>query len=60
MVHYFKKDRTKGCPSFMPPEMWDGFKAHWDSDAFKKKSAIASKNRLSEPDGPGTGIVKHR
>ncbi|KAH6774273.1 hypothetical protein C2S51_012677 [Perilla frutescens var. frutescens] len=60
MVHYFKKDRTKGCPPFMPPEMWDGFKVHWDSDAFKKKSAIASKNRLSEPDGPGTDIVKHR
>ncbi|KAH6788427.1 hypothetical protein C2S51_003433 [Perilla frutescens var. frutescens] len=60
MVRGFKRNRTKGYPPFMPPEMWEGFKAHWDSDAFKKKSEISSKNSLSEPDGPGTSIVKHR
>ncbi|KAH6808292.1 hypothetical protein C2S51_029400 [Perilla frutescens var. frutescens] len=60
MVYGFKRNKIKGCPPYVPPEMWEGFKAHWDSDAFKKKSEVLSKNCLSEPDGPGTGIVKHR
>ncbi|KAH6821807.1 hypothetical protein C2S53_003261 [Perilla frutescens var. hirtella] len=60
IVYGFKRNRTKGCPPYVPHEMWECFKAYWGTDAFKKKSEVSSKNHLSEPDGPGTGIVKHR
>ncbi|KAH6793658.1 hypothetical protein C2S52_004135 [Perilla frutescens var. hirtella] len=38
MVYSFKKNKTKGYSTFMPPQMWEGFKQHWDSEAFKAKS----------------------
>ncbi|KAH6767061.1 hypothetical protein C2S52_018044 [Perilla frutescens var. hirtella] len=57
MVYFFKKNRIKGCTAFMPPQIWKGFKQHWDSEAFKMKSTAASQNRLTEPDGPDIGIA---
>ncbi|KAH6838148.1 hypothetical protein C2S53_001239 [Perilla frutescens var. hirtella] len=57
MVYGFKKNRTKGCHALMSAEMWEGFKEHWDSEAYKANSTVTSKNHLTEPDGLGTGIA---
>ncbi len=40
--------------------MWMGWLAYWSRDDVVAKSQSARRNRLSEPQGPGTGPIKHR
>ncbi|KAH6835495.1 hypothetical protein C2S53_003203 [Perilla frutescens var. hirtella] len=60
MVHTFKKHRREGRHVCISQDAWDSWPAYWDSPEVAKKAGISSKNRMSEPDGPGTGIVKHK
>ncbi|KAL3656079.1 hypothetical protein CASFOL_000475 [Castilleja foliolosa] len=39
---------------------WSKWLVEWEKPEQKEKSEKARKNRLSEPGGPGTGLVKHR
>ncbi|XP_059288090.1 uncharacterized protein LOC132041394 isoform X2 [Lycium ferocissimum] len=43
----------------IPASIWDSWKPHWETDAFKAKSAQCSKNRLSEKGGEGSGPSRH-
>ncbi|XP_050208240.1 uncharacterized protein LOC126657575 [Mercurialis annua] len=51
--------KKKQIPQGVKDDIWDTWLARWESDDWKKKSKKASKNRLSEPGGIGTGIAKH-
>ena len=61
-ISYLKKIYTDGKsrPTYVPPEMWSGLINHWKDPKVIEKSEAAKKARMSEPDGPGTGIRKQR
>ncbi|KAL6524088.1 hypothetical protein OROMI_031183 [Orobanche minor] len=40
--------------------MWMGLCHYWDSPEAQRRSEAARASRISEPDGPGSGISKHR
>ncbi|XP_057777177.1 uncharacterized protein LOC130995781 [Salvia miltiorrhiza] len=44
----------------MRQNVWEKWLEYWNKDEVKAKAAKAQKNRMSEPDGPGTGISIHR
>ncbi|KAH6825089.1 hypothetical protein C2S53_019714 [Perilla frutescens var. hirtella] len=46
--------------NFIPANVWPAWIEYLNTDEVKYKSHVAKKNKLSEPDGPGTGISKHR
>ena len=50
----------KSRPIYVPQEMWTGSIDHWKDENDIKKSEAAKKARMSEPDGPDTGISKQR
>ncbi|KAH6757475.1 hypothetical protein C2S52_023419 [Perilla frutescens var. hirtella] len=60
MVHKFKVISNGKRLDFIPANVWPAWIEYWNTDEVKCKSHVAKKNRLSEPDGPGTGISKHR
>ncbi|KAH6775583.1 hypothetical protein C2S52_013144 [Perilla frutescens var. hirtella] len=60
MVHTFKKHMREGRHVCISQDAWESWPVYWDSLEVAKKAEISSKNRISEPDGPGTGIVKHK
>ncbi|KAH6825296.1 hypothetical protein C2S53_007020 [Perilla frutescens var. hirtella] len=47
-------------PDFIHASVWPAWIQYWNTDEFKEKSHKVKKNRVSEPDGPGTGISKHK
>ncbi|XP_050231670.2 uncharacterized protein LOC126680571 [Mercurialis annua] len=51
--------RKKSIPEGVKEEIWNSWLKKWESEDWKKKSEQASKNRNSEPCGPGTGVAKH-
>ncbi|KAH6805024.1 hypothetical protein C2S51_029855 [Perilla frutescens var. frutescens] len=65
-VRYFgwlndmKKKRNNGKPLWINLETWNGLCSYWDTPEVIDRSTKARQNRMSEPDGPGTGISKHR
>ncbi|KAH6781995.1 hypothetical protein C2S52_001195 [Perilla frutescens var. hirtella] len=60
MVYTFKKQRREDRLVCISHDAWESWLAYWDSPEVTKKVEISSKNRMSKPDGPGTGIVKHK
>jgi Plant transposase (Ptta/En/Spm family) len=50
----------KKIPSCVGVENWNAWNAHYESPEQKAKSDKARANRMSEPGGLGTGMVKHR
>ncbi|KAG6428144.1 hypothetical protein SASPL_112393 [Salvia splendens] len=50
----------KSRPTYVPPEMWSGLIDHWKDPKVIEKFEASKKPRMSEPDGPGTGIRKQR
>ncbi|XP_073137087.1 uncharacterized protein [Henckelia pumila] len=40
-------------------QVWNNWKEIWRSSEWQNKSDKAKKNRNTEPEGPGTGVVKH-
>ncbi|XP_057797434.1 uncharacterized protein LOC131013385 [Salvia miltiorrhiza] len=55
-----KDDPNKGRPPFIHEREWPDWLSYWRSEAVVKKSETAKKCRMSEPEGPGTGQVKHK
>ncbi|KAH6777723.1 hypothetical protein C2S51_009035 [Perilla frutescens var. frutescens] len=55
-----KKKRNNGKPPWINLETWNGLCSYWDTPEVIDRSTKARQNRMSEPDGPGTGISKHR
>ncbi|KAL6526244.1 hypothetical protein OROMI_029884 [Orobanche minor] len=58
-----KRFSTKGDlgrPDYCSDEMWTGLCDYWDSPEAHRRSEVARANRMSEPDGPGSVISKHR
>ncbi|XP_057807837.1 uncharacterized protein LOC131022398 [Salvia miltiorrhiza] len=51
--------REMDRPVWMSAEFWTGLKAYWSQEAVQAISERARANRMSEPDGPGTGISRH-
>ncbi|XP_057793080.1 uncharacterized protein LOC131009685 [Salvia miltiorrhiza] len=51
--------REMDRPVWMSAEFWTGLKAYWSQEAVQAVSERARANRMSEPDGPGTGISRH-
>nr|XP_033515775.1 uncharacterized protein LOC104110872 isoform X1 [Nicotiana tomentosiformis] len=43
----------------IPVYIWESWKPHWETEAFKAKSAQCSRNRLSEKCGEGSGPSRH-
>lgn len=60
LIYKMKKDSLTKKPPYVSQEVWSRWLAVWDSDPVKEKAEKAKKNRLAEPNGPGTSIVKHR
>ncbi|XP_052170420.1 uncharacterized protein LOC127786798 [Diospyros lotus] len=55
-----RKWHANGKPIFVPDDVWDRWMQKWEQDeAFKKRSAQASLNRLSETGGLGAGPSRH-
>ncbi|KAK6784232.1 hypothetical protein RDI58_017686 [Solanum bulbocastanum] len=48
--------RTKKIPKWIAQVHWDGLMQYWNSDGFKKISAINSKNRMSSNNGEGPSL----
>lgn len=59
LIYLIKKDRLKKRPVYIREDVWPQWLATWDSEPVRTKAEKARQNRMSEPDGPGTGIVKH-
>ncbi|KAL6550610.1 hypothetical protein OROMI_021098 [Orobanche minor] len=62
-IHDMKVLRTAGDlgrPDYCSEEMWTGLCQYWDSPEAQRRSEAARASRMSEPDGPGSGISKHR
>ena len=53
------KNNNVGRPSYVPEEMWNGLVEHWNKPTVKAKSEAARRARFAEPNGPGTGYVRH-
>ncbi|XP_057779778.1 uncharacterized protein LOC130998375 [Salvia miltiorrhiza] len=53
------KGREMDRPLWMSAEFWTGLQAYWSQEAVQAVSQRARANRMSEPDGPGTGISRH-
>ncbi|XP_057803034.1 uncharacterized protein LOC131018327 [Salvia miltiorrhiza] len=51
--------REMDRPLWMSAELWTGLQAYWSQEAVQAVSQRARANRMSEPDGPGTGISRH-
>ncbi|KAH6764007.1 hypothetical protein C2S51_015256 [Perilla frutescens var. frutescens] len=60
VIHKIKVNSARKRPDFIPASVWPAWIQYWNTDEFKEKSHKVKKNRLSEPDGPGTGISKHK
>ncbi|KAL6548833.1 hypothetical protein OROHE_008678 [Orobanche hederae] len=52
-------DADRVQPGAIGDESWALFKAYWDKQDTKDNAAKMAQNRLSEPEGVGTGISKH-
>jgi len=48
--------RKKKIPKWIAQVHWDGLMQYWNSDGFKKISAINSKNRMSSNNGEGPSL----
>ncbi|XP_057804443.1 uncharacterized protein LOC131019849 isoform X1 [Salvia miltiorrhiza] len=64
-VHNMKLKRDDaveggGMPGYIDEDAWKDLCEYWDTESVKAKSEKARQCKLSEPDGPGTGIVKHK
>ncbi|KAL6580091.1 hypothetical protein OROMI_008115 [Orobanche minor] len=62
-IHDMKVLRTAGDlgrPDYCSEEMWTGLCQYWDSPEAQRRSEAARASRMSEPDGPCSGISKHR
>lgn len=44
---------------YISKEIEDAWRVYWRKPEVKAKAKQASKNRRSEPEGPGTGMVIH-
>lgn len=58
-VYKWKLNRLRGKPNGINQEDWADWLAYWDRKDVKDKSEKARSNRLTEVDGPGSGISKH-
>nr|XP_016448731.1 PREDICTED: uncharacterized protein LOC107773825 isoform X2 [Nicotiana tabacum]XP_016448732.1 PREDICTED: uncharacterized protein LOC107773825 isoform X2 [Nicotiana tabacum]XP_016448733.1 PREDICTED: uncharacterized protein LOC107773825 isoform X2 [Nicotiana tabacum] len=43
----------------IPVSIWDSWKPHWETEAFKAMSAQCSRNRLTEKGGEGSSPSRH-
>ncbi|KAL6558055.1 hypothetical protein OROMI_018405 [Orobanche minor] len=62
-IHDMKVMRTAddlGRPDYCSEEMWTSLCDYWDSPEAQRGSEAGRVNRMSEPDGPSSGINKHR
>ncbi|KAL6526155.1 hypothetical protein OROMI_029795 [Orobanche minor] len=59
MLCNMKKNKDRVQPGAIGDESWVLFKAYWDKQDTKDNAAKMARNRLSEPEGVGTGISKH-
>ncbi|KAL6572933.1 hypothetical protein OROHE_002409 [Orobanche hederae] len=59
MLCNMKKNKDRVQPGAIGDESWALFKAYWDKQDTKDNAAKMAQNRLSEPEGVGTGISKH-
>ncbi|KAL6579029.1 hypothetical protein OROMI_009245 [Orobanche minor] len=59
MLCNMKKNKDRMQPGAIGDESWALFKAYWDKQDTKDNAAKMAQNRLSEPEGAGTGIYKH-
>ncbi|KAL6575802.1 hypothetical protein OROHE_000783 [Orobanche hederae] len=59
MLCNMKKNKDRVQPGAIGDESWALFKAYWDKQDTKDNAAKMAQNRLSEPEGAGTGISKH-
>lgn len=48
--------KTRKIPKWISQSHWDGLMQHWNSDDFKRISAINSKNRMSCNNGEGPSL----
>ena len=53
------KYKEGGKPFCVPDSVWNKWQEYWNSPEFKIKSQQASKNRMTEKAGEGSGISKH-
>ncbi|KAH6756281.1 hypothetical protein C2S53_003701 [Perilla frutescens var. hirtella] len=59
-LHKFKEKSARKRPPCIPESAWPARLEYWNKDEVKRKALQAKKNRMSEPDGPGTGTSKHK
>lgn len=50
----------EGPPKSVGVEVWTSWEAYWDTEKAQSLARQARQNRLSEPDGEGTGQIRHR
>ncbi|XP_057790487.1 uncharacterized protein LOC131007596 [Salvia miltiorrhiza] len=61
LIHKIKRCRNnEQQPPFIPERDWSSWKEYWGRDDVKAKAEKTRRNRISEPYGVGTGIIKHR
>jgi len=59
-INNIRKWHANGKSIFVPDDVWDSWMQKWEqNETFKKRSAQASLNRLSEINGPGVGPSRH-
>jgi uncharacterized protein len=46
-------------PGYMSEAYWAGIQEYWMREDVQRVAAVNSRNRNSEPDGPGTGRSMH-
>ncbi|XP_057802402.1 uncharacterized protein LOC131017607 [Salvia miltiorrhiza] len=51
--------REMSRPVWMTPDFWTGLRDYWHQPEVEAVSNRARANRMSEPDGEGTGISRH-
>ncbi|KAL6584033.1 hypothetical protein OROMI_003322 [Orobanche minor] len=59
-MEVLRTDGDLGRPDYCSEEMWTGLCHYWDSPEAQRRSEAARASRMSEPDGPSSGISKHR